>query len=782
MGIGMTKASVRTAVAISVAIWGAAAQAQVAAPPASTASSGDALQEIIVTAQRRAQNIEDVPVSIQFVSNQALEAAGIKSTQDLGQITPNVTIISPIGQGNQPLITIRGIGLNDFDTNNAGPNGVYIDDVYINAPSAQSFALFDLQGIQILKGPQGTLYGRNTSGGALVFTSIRPTDEYSSDMHVEYGSFNTSQLVGGVGGPLAPGLTGRISLVVNRSDGYFKNAFTGDNIDNVSNEAFRAQLQYKPNDQLTIYWQSLLGYVDNHPTPYGHIGTYVPGTQAGAAPTSCSPAQAFGGGCVDLFGYPTSAVWSGSFNRLQNLTALNSINQFRVDYAAGPATLTSITSYQYNDKYHPEETDASPNDLLAATYGVRSKTVTQEFRVAHNSETLNWVGGIFLLDENLRQNQPLYLFAQADEFGGFGIPPGPGAFDGIAQRSYDSSRQLSDSAALFGQGDYTVAGFTFTLGARYTWERKKFDYHGSTQFQAGGMGNYGPLQDFIDADESQSNSNVTWRGAAAYHFTQEAQAYASASSGFKSGGFNGSFLSNNQQQALLQLSPIRPEHVTAFEIGEKATFLDRKLSVNSAVFYNDYRDEQIFATVPQELATGTGQVILSTTQLLTNAKNAHTEGVELQITAIPVHGLTIDLQPAYLQAKLDHAGLTLFSGVASLDGKQLANAPHLSFSGVVSYKYELGNGAIDFRLNSNYRSHTWFDSTNDPYIQQAGYWLHNLNVVYESSSKWELGLFVRNLGDKKYALTSTDLSSPFGFLEPVYGAPRMAGVEFTYHH
>jgi outer membrane receptor protein involved in Fe transport len=121
----MTKASVRRAVAISVAIWGTAAQAQVAAPPEATASSGDALQEIIVTAQRRAQNIEDVPVSIQFVSNQALEAAGIKSTQDLGQITPNVTIISPIGQGNQPLITIRGIGLNDFDTNNAGPNGVY---------------------------------------------------------------------------------------------------------------------------------------------------------------------------------------------------------------------------------------------------------------------------------------------------------------------------------------------------------------------------------------------------------------------------------------------------------------------------------------------------------------------------------------------------------------------------------------------------------------------------------------------------------------------------------
>lgn len=756
------------------------AHAQV--PLAQPSSASEGLQEIVVTAQRRAQNIEDVPISVQVISNRDLEAAGIKSTQDLGQITPNVTILSPIGQGNQPLITIRGVGLNDFDTNNSGPNGVYVDDVYISAPSAQSFALFDLQSIQVLKGPQGTLYGRNTSGGALVFTSNRPTDDFSSDLHVEYGNFNTSQVMGAVGGSIADGLSGRIALIVNRSDGYFKNAFTGDNIDNISNEAVRAQLQYKPTDRLTFYWQSLLGYVDNHPTPYGHIGTYVPGTQGSASPTNCTPAQAYAGGCVDLFGYPTSRVWSGSFNRLQNLTALNSINQFRIDYDAGPATLTSITSYQFNDKYHPEETDASPNDLLAATYGVRSKTATQEFRIAHSSETLNWVGGVFLLDESLKQNQPLYLFAQADQFGGFGIPPGPGAFDGIAQRSYDQSRQLTDTAALFGQGDYTLGGFTLTLGARYTWERKKFDYRGSTQFQAGGIGNYGPLQDFIASDQSQSNSNVTWRAALAYHFTQNAQAYASASTGFKSGGFNGSFLSNNLDQVLLQLTPIRPEHVTAFEIGEKAILLDRRLSLKTALFYNDYRDEQIFATVPQVLATGNGQQIVTTTQLLTNAKSAHTEGVELQVTAVPFHGLTIDLQPAYLQAKLDHAGLTLFSGVASLDGKQLANAPQFTFTAVIDYKYGLAHGDLDFRLNSNYRSHSWFDSTNDPYIQQGGYFLHNLNVAYASSSGWELGLFVRNVAGKQYQLTSTDLSSPFGFLEPVYGAPRMFGVEFNYHH
>jgi iron complex outermembrane recepter protein len=753
-----------------------------AAPPTQNSQS-DQLQEIVVTAQRRSQNLQDVPVSVQVVSSRDLLATGIKSTQDLGQITPNVTIVSPIGAGNQPLITIRGVGLNDFDTNNAGPNGVYLDDVYISAPAAQSFALFDLADVQILKGPQGTLYGRNTSGGALVFTSNRPTDELTGDAHIEYGNFNTSQIIGAIGGPIADHLTGRFSLVVNHSDGYFKNAYTGeDPIDDVNNQAARLQLQYKPTDQLTLYFQTLLGYLRNHPTPYGHIGTFLPGTQDTPAPTICSPEQANAGGCVDLFGYGTPRYWQGSFNRLQDLTALNSISQFRVDYNAGPAVLTSITSYQYNDKYHPEETDAAPTRLLNATYGVRSKTVTQEFRVAHASQDLNWVAGMYLLDEDLRQNQPLELFLDGDLYGGFGIPPGPGNFDGIAQKSYDNSRQLTDTAALFGQGDYTIGRFTLTLGARYTWERKSFDYSGSTQYQLGGIDNFGPLQDFINSSQSQTHSNATWRAALSYHFTPDVQGYASVATGFKSGGYNGSFLSNNEQQALFQLSPIRPEHVTAYELGEKATFLDRRVSLNSAVFYYDYRDEQIFAAVPQILDTGTGQQIVSTTQLLTNANKAHTQGVEVQLTAVPFHGLTIDLQPAWLEAKLDSAGLPLFAGVASLDGNQLANAPRFTFTGVIDYKYELGSGALDFRLNSNYRGHTWFDSTNDPYIQQAGYWLHNANATYESAHGWRLGVFVRNIGNKQYQLTSTDLTNPFGFLEPVYGAPRMFGIAFSYHY
>ncbi len=499
-----------------------AAHADTAAADTTTTGSTTSLGEVVVTAQRRSQNIQEVPESVQAVSSKQLIAAGIKSTQDLGQITPNVTIISPIGAGNQPLITIRGIGLNDFDTNNAGPNGVYVDDVYISAPGAQNFSMFDISQVQVLKGPQGTLYGRNTSGGALLFTSNRPTDYFTFDLHGEYGDYNTLQLMGAVGGPIAPGFDGRIAAVINHSDGYTHNFLTGNPYDNAQNEAVRLQLQYEPNDRLKLYLNSTVGYLNNHPEPYGHIGTFVPGTQNTPSPTFCTPAQAFAGGCVDLYGYGTPPFWQGAYAEQQNLTNLAAITQLRADYKAGPITLTSISSWQYDDKFHPEDTDGDPLNLIRATYGVKSDTYTQEFRAAQSEHDFNWVAGIYYLHENLKQNQPLSLFFAGDQGGGFGIPPGPGAFDGIAQIVFDNSSQTTDTAAGFAQGDYTWRKFTLTLGGRYTWEHKTFDYMQGTTFQQGGEGNYGPLTDFIDAATTRANRRRTSPTASrlSYHVTR----------------------------------------------------------------------------------------------------------------------------------------------------------------------------------------------------------------------------------------------------------------------
>ena len=745
--------------------------------------SANEVAAVVVTAQRRTENIQNVPVSVQAITSKEIQSLGIKETEDIGQLTPNVVIVNNSGAGNQPLITIRGIGLNDFDSNNAGPNGIYVDDVYISAPSEQSFAIFDLSQVQVLKGPQGTLYGRNTSGGAILFTSNKPTDHFTSDFHIEYGNYNTLSLTGAVGGPLTDNLDARIAAVYNHSDGYMHNTLTNGPASGSDNEALRLQLLYKPTDTLKIAFNSSVGYVHNLPDEYRHIGTFVPGTQGSASPTMCTVAQAFAGGCVDMFGYGTpKGFYDGAWSRNQELSNLNLLDILRVDYVLGRVTLTSISAYEHNRHTFPEDSDAGPNNLLRVTYGVQSDTFTQEFRAAESASHYNWVLGLYYLHENLRQDQPLSLFFNGDQFGGFGIPPGPGAFDGIAQISYDHSTQVTDSVAAYGQGDYTLGKFTLTVGGRFTYENKTFDYNGSTQFQSGGTGNYGPIQDVIVTNEGQSVSNFTWRAALAYHLTGNVMGYASAATGFKSGDFNGSFLSNNLQQALFELQPVKPEHVSAYEIGAKTNLFERRVVFNLALFYNDYKDEQIFAQVPQVLQTNAGPVP-TVTNLLTNAQRAHTEGLEVEFTAVPVHGLTIDLQPAWLEAKLDNAGLPGFTGAIPLDGKQLANAPHFSFVGTVDYKYSIANGDdIDFRWNSSYRSHQFFDSTNDPYIQQDGYWLHNLNVAYQSHQGWEAGIYVRNVTGTEYTTTSSDLSSPFGLLEPIVGLPRTYGVEMTYHY
>ncbi len=174
-----------------------------AADASDTAASPTAVETLVVTAQKRSENIQAVPISIQAFTGRDLQNLGIKSSVQLAQVTPNVDIALVAGPGNQPIITIRGIGLNDYDTNNAGPNGVYVDEVYLSAPASQSFNTFDLDRVEVLKGPQGTLYGRNTSGGAINFVTSKPTDELSGNLHVEYSSYNTLNIEGGLGGPIA---------------------------------------------------------------------------------------------------------------------------------------------------------------------------------------------------------------------------------------------------------------------------------------------------------------------------------------------------------------------------------------------------------------------------------------------------------------------------------------------------------------------------------------------------------------------------------------------------
>jgi iron complex outermembrane receptor protein len=750
-------------VGLAVSSPGRAAEA-----PASGAAPATTIEELTVTAQHKSENIQDVPISINAFSADTIRKLGIQSSADIGQVTPNVNIALSQGAGNQPIITVRGIGINDENTNNAGPIAVYVDDVYLSSPAAQTFATFDLERIEVLKGPQGTLYGMNTTGGAINFVSAKPTDYFTGNAHVEYSSFQTVNVEGAVGGPLTPDLDGRFAFVANTSQGYEKNFLTGKHENGANDYAIRAQLLYKPRDDLKVLLNINGGQIDTRPIQYGHLGDLVPGSQATGNPVQCSVVQVRANQCVDIFGYSQpKGFYDGAFNKQAHLK-VNSVNaSARVDWSPGYLTLTSISAVEHNDKIEPEDTDSSPFRELEINWGVRNTTFTQEFRASHSEAAYNWTAGLYYLHESLRQDQPLDVLLDFDKF--FGA----GSGDGIANRQTDKSHQVTDAYAAFGQGEYNVTDkLKVILGARVTHERRTFQYQGTVSYQQGGADHFGPPTNLLPPSvtiPALNDTEFTWRAGANYNFTSDIMAYVSVATGFKSGDFNGGFLSTDPQQAAVQVQPVPPEKDTAYEVGVKSTFFDKRLLVNAAVFYTDYKGLQVFSLVPSP----TGPL-----NSLTSAQKAHNFGADIELVAKPISPLTLTAQLGLLDAKIDKF-VTLVPGTSSLEGLQLAFSPHVSAFLMGDYKISVGNGTLDLQVSASYKSHQFYDSTNDPYLTQDAYWVENARVAY-SFGRWEVAAYVKNLSANKYWTLAFDSTSPFGFIQPIMGNPRWFGAELNY--
>ena len=724
------------------------------------------IEEITVTAQKRAQNLQDVPISIGALDSQAIKDLGIKSSDEIGEFMSNLEIGLPSGKGNQPIVSIRGVGANDSNTNNAGPNGIYVDEVYMASPSGQTFQTFDLDRVEVLKGPQGTLYGRNTTGGAVNYITVKPSDETEGYLHTSYGTYNTYQVDGAVGGQIADKLDGRLSLVRNYSDGYMRNELTDKPASGANDWAGRGQLLYKPNADLNLLLNVHGGQVDVVPTEYHQLGTL----SAGIGSPSCANAQILAGGCGDAYGFQApSSLYKGEYARDQKLK-VNSVGaSLRADYTLGDITLTSLTSYENLNKIHPEDTIPDPFDLLTIDYGVKSEDLSQEFRAAGGGERYHWLGGVYLSHEDLVQDQNVRLLNGADAVLG---AVGAGATVGALQANVHSY-QRSESVAAFGQSDYEILDrLQLTLGGRYTLERRSFASAAIIDGEAAD-GTYPASPPFYAVDESLTNAHLNWHVALDYHLTDQALLYTSVSTGFKSGGFNGGFLSTDPATAQIQLAPIKPETVTAYEVGFKSDLLDKRLRLNGAAFYYEYTNMQTYAVIDS------GAVPVS---VLTNAPKATIEGLELSADAKPLRDLTTHFNLGYVYTRLG-----TFDGVDGIQAIDYTNhrlplSPRFTFDAIVDYAINLPNDdVIKAQGSASWRSLQYFDMTNSPILAQQDYWLVNARLSYlAASGKWEVAAYGKNLSGSKYYNYMTNLSS-LGVIEGVVGAPISGGVEATYH-
>ena len=546
------------------------------------------LEEVVITAQKREQNLQDVGVSVTAYSGDQMNALGFKNSMDLVAHTPGLDA-NGYGGGAISTFNIRGVGQNDFSANQEAPIAVYIDEAYISSNVSTRFSLFDIERAEVLRGPQGTLFGRNSTGGLVHYITRDPSQEFEGFIDLEFGEDGRQRAEGAIGGGLSDTVSGRLAFIYNKDDGLIENQFPGasDDIRRTDDYSIRGKLLIEPSDDLSVLFKAQ--YSDEDASPGGYSFGLLPGVE------------------TDFFGYSDADgdpyTVENDFDPYQT----TEITEFGViiKWDIGEATLTSVTNYQSVDSEYAEDADVSPNSLFHYIQEVEVDQVSQEIRVNWEGERHRSVVGIYYLDiEN---------DVAVSEFGDVFF--GPGAVFGI------EAVQDTTTYAVFGQTEFDLTDtLAFTAGLRFNRDEKDYD------LRAPDFGFTDYKSDFDDDDYS-AKLQLDYRP------NDDWLIYGGISRGIKSGGFN------------LPLTPVDGtsieydgETLTSYEIGFKAT-LGETIRLNASIYYYDYEDYQAFNIDPYF------------NTLLFNA-DAENYGGELELIMNPVEGLDLMLGVSYLDSEV----------------------------------------------------------------------------------------------------------------------------------
>jgi len=737
-----------------------ALSAGAAAAQTSTQDSG-AIEEIVVTAQKRSENLQDVPVSVTALTSDALAARGVNNVLALNNLAPGMRISAADAAAN-PKIYIRGVGLSDFNPNASSGVGVYVDGVYIGSPLAQMAGFFDLAQVEVLRGPQGTLYGRNTNGGAINITTKRPSQTFGADASLEYSTFNAVTADLGVGGPIvADKLAFRVAGQYARDDGYTYNRVTGHDLNAANHWAGRVSLLYTPREDFELLTQ-VNRYVNRgDATAPGHRALF-PSSAAVTGPDGFCASNAYASGkCADLFGYADTDNNPRAVDA--NLEGKDKVDLFgassQATWKLGGMSLVSVTSWQWAHRNDLENTDASPRQMLEINYRSRQNQFTQELRLQSDdsSARLNWVLGAYFMDEKVEDNtrqdvlrdlRPLFVTPAN--------PTGVSLANSVATFGYPYT-QKTKGYAVFGQADYKLTErLTGTVGLRWSADDKSIDY--KSQAEDG-------LVILLTSKQNKTFSALSGRLGLRYAVSDDTNVYATYNRGYKSGGFFGGLATT-----AAEMEPYDNETLDAYELGMKSEFLDRRVRLNVSGFYYDYKNQQVFAQT-----TRNGLTVL----VLDNAANSKVWGGEAEITARPVQPLTLTAGVSLLHAKYGD----YFTEGKDFTGNWLPQSPKVTFNAAATWVAPLANGAsIVANVDANYSSKVYFDNSNAARLSQDAVWIAGAQLSWRSPDrKIEAGAFARNLFDKTYTVALSNIDS-LGEDLLSYNRPRSLGIFLRYHY
>lgn len=739
-----------TASLISIAVSGLIAPVAVQAD----------IEEIIVTANKRAQSIQDVPIAMTAFDDSALEEVGATSLETLTNFVPGVALFDDRGAG-QPTWVIRGVGLADFNANNTPTAAVYYDEAYMTSNALGGIGLYDVERVEILKGPQGGLYGRNTTGGAVRVVSNRPSlDESNGHLQISYGRHGRSTVEAAFGAPLSENVAVRVAMQSDDGGGWQDSLATVENDEHGDrdSQAFRGQLLYSPSDDLEILFKVDLGQ-DNSETVLGRANGFYSGEfDADFNPLPCAAIMSGRrdeSTCIGLHNLigdprlPSDQTDNGSVvlanpenNELDNeWTAYN----LTVNRDLGFANFVSISSFVDFDYIQYFDYDGTPLNLVQSADGFPDHDTnieqwSQEFRlISAEDGPLNWLAGAIIANDTNHTVSSVDVAYLA-----------LAGFTPITAVQTDFTQE-TDTWAVYGQVAYDISDTLNINGSvRYTDEEKEIDYVALLA-----MG--GPLEPLGNVVGFKTSLESNWSGHLGldWRVNENTLVYAKFSRGFKTGGFYAGWTENNDS-----LTPYKEEVNEAFEIGVKSNPSD-ELQVNAALFFYDYKDAQGKIAIPSDAAisgylTGLGTV-----------GDAEHTGLELDILWTPAQmsGFSLQVGAAWLDAEINESDVTTFDQLAmpyNPEGLDRDFAPEFSYSVVARQETSLS----DSLMGSVSLVYSWRDDlaprdsqlsdTDYGLLGQSDYGLLNIRMaIANANSGWELSLLGENVTDEAYTIRAT---------------------------
>ncbi len=751
--------------ALALVATAAPAFAQDASEEEETEAAEGGFGTIIVTANRRAESVQDVAIPVTALNEELIEQKFSRDLLDLGSIAPNLVVDPILGNGTAA-ISIRGIQLNDVEKSFDPPVGVFLDGVYLASTTGALLNVFDAETIEVLRGPQGTLFGRNTIGGLMHVRRNKPTGELGGKLSVTYGRFDQFDIKGVLNLPeFADGaVKAKIAAVRLDGGGYFYNVTRdereGDN--DLLMISPMVEFDFGGRGELNIVYDYIRDRTATRPVTSLTASNQVFGTLPGGIGLGQPPSDA------DFHRRPTTSADQEAKLDTHSITANG-----RYDLADGHE-LYAVINYRDTDEEAYQEFDGVAARLFDTRRPQQIDQFSAELRYQADLGAAQLVTGLYYFDSDYNINQQTFFFG--NEVGGTDF------------------QQSSKSYAAFAQIDWElVENLTLTLGGRYLIDKKS---------SCGGLGrgpvdnrtfiiSYGDCSDERRADPSFTNDipgggtatgRETWRKftpkiGLSYDFGDQL-VYASYSEGFRSGGFNGR--GNN----ILTLGPYNPETVENWEFGFKSEWLDNRLIVNGAVFHTNYKDKQEDVVFPDPRG--------ATVTIVQNAAVAKLTGFELETRMMPTDGLTLGLSVGHLNARYDEwfDQAPLLSGpnagdLAPIDKSdfQLRRSPDWTVQADVNYEYLLGNGdslifAADYALKDDYyvvantvNTYTALGQKNPGLIDSFG--LLNASVSYKAEN-FKLSIFGRNLTGTDYFQHVLDVGTTFG-VEPGSTEPVPVG-------